>query len=146
MSVRFSLLSARNPIDRLSGDQNGYAPLSVPASGRADTESSDRSHNHGCPSEVAANRKLPARSSGTNCDHRDPSHHTLPAVRPAPLVLLISPTLQKVLDRRRKGPDGVELPATTHVFGNAVGEPIPSIALTLVPSSSAPHGRAKRRR
>jgi integrase len=40
-------------------------------------------------------------------------------------LIPISPALRKVLDRRRKGPDGVELPATAHVFGNAVGEPIP---------------------
>lgn len=40
-------------------------------------------------------------------------------------LIPISPTLRKMLDRRRKGPDGVELPTTAHVFGNAVGEPIP---------------------
>lgn len=37
----------------------------------------------------------------------------------------ISPTLRKILDRRRKAPNGEDLPATAHVFGNAVGEPIP---------------------
>ncbi len=40
-------------------------------------------------------------------------------------LIPISPTLRRVLDRRRKGPDGVELPVTAHVFCNAVGEPIP---------------------
>ena len=35
MSIRFSLPSAKNPIDRLSGVQNGYLAPSVPASGRA---------------------------------------------------------------------------------------------------------------
>ena len=45
MSMRFSLLSAKNPMDRLSGDQNGRDARSVPANGRADGESSDRSHN-----------------------------------------------------------------------------------------------------
>jgi len=40
-------------------------------------------------------------------------------------LIPISPTLRKVPERRRKGPDGVDLPATAHVFGNAVGEPIP---------------------
>ncbi len=39
------LVSAKNPIERLSGDQNGHDPRSVPANGRANGESSDRSHN-----------------------------------------------------------------------------------------------------
>ena len=45
MSMRLSLSSAKNPIDRPSGDQNGDEPRSVPGSGRAGDESSDRSHN-----------------------------------------------------------------------------------------------------
>ena len=36
MSMRFSLVSAKNPMDRLSGDQNGRDPRSVPGNGRAD--------------------------------------------------------------------------------------------------------------
>jgi integrase len=39
-------------------------------------------------------------------------------------VIPISPTLGKVIDRRRKAPNGEDLPATAHVFGNAVGEPV----------------------
>jgi integrase len=34
----------------------------------------------------------------------------------------ISPTLQRMLDRRRKGPDAQDLPPDTFVFGNEVGE------------------------
>ena len=45
MSTRFSFSSAKNPMDRLSGDQNGDVPCSVPGSGRAAEESSDRTHN-----------------------------------------------------------------------------------------------------
>ena len=45
MSMRFSLVSAMNPMDRLSGDQNGRDARSVPANGCANGESSDRSHN-----------------------------------------------------------------------------------------------------
>ncbi len=45
MSIRFSLPSAKNPTDKLSGDQKGYLAPSVPASGCAETESSGRSHN-----------------------------------------------------------------------------------------------------
>ena len=41
-------------------------------------------------------------------------------------VIPISPTLRKLLDRRKRGPDGAELPATANVFGNAVGEPVAS--------------------
>jgi integrase len=38
--------------------------------------------------------------------------------------LPISPTLQAMLDRRRKGPDGNDLPADAHVFGDDTGKPI----------------------
>ena len=54
MAVRFSLPSAKNPIDRLSGDQKGSVPKSVPARGRPAVESSRRNHNCGRPSDVAA--------------------------------------------------------------------------------------------
>jgi len=39
-------------------------------------------------------------------------------------LIPISPTLRKMLDRRKVGPDGVELLPDAHVFGNAVGEPV----------------------
>ena len=52
MSIRLSLLSAKKPTDRLSGDQKGFCAPLVPVSGRASTESSTRSHNRDWPSEV----------------------------------------------------------------------------------------------
>jgi hypothetical protein len=36
--------------------------------------------------------------------------------------ITITPTLQKILQRRRVGPDGRDLPATAYVFGNETGE------------------------
>jgi integrase len=36
----------------------------------------------------------------------------------------ISPTLDKILERRRKGPDAQNLPADAHVFGNETGEQV----------------------
>jgi integrase len=36
----------------------------------------------------------------------------------------ISPTLQQILDRRRKGPDGQDLADDAHVFGDATGLPV----------------------
>ena len=36
----------------------------------------------------------------------------------------ISPTLQKIFDRRRKGPDGNDLPDDAHVFGDETGKPV----------------------
>src|SRR5437867_7137313 len=43
-SIRFSFPSAKKPIERLSGDQNGNAAFSVPTSGRVSADSSERSH------------------------------------------------------------------------------------------------------
>ena len=43
VSIRLSLPAAKNPIDRLSGDQNGIDTSSVPDSGRDVNESSRRS-------------------------------------------------------------------------------------------------------
>jgi hypothetical protein len=45
MFIRLSLVSAMNPMDRPSGDQNGDDARSVPGNKRADCASSDRSHN-----------------------------------------------------------------------------------------------------
>lgn len=36
----------------------------------------------------------------------------------------ISPTLQKILDRRRKGPDGNDLAPEAYVFGDETGKPV----------------------
>jgi integrase len=44
-------------------------------------------------------------------------------------LIPISPTLRNVLDRRRKGPEAVELPAIVHVFGNAVGGAHPAAGM-----------------
>src|SRR5215470_16155408 len=52
-SIRFSFPSAKKPTDWLSGDQKGNEALSVPAKARPETESSGRTHNLDCPSEVA---------------------------------------------------------------------------------------------
>src|SRR5262245_49913725 len=48
-SIRFNLPSAKYPTDRLSGDQNGVAAPSVPASGCADVADSDRSQRREGP-------------------------------------------------------------------------------------------------
>src|SRR5262249_34882849 len=45
----------KKPIERLSGDQNGYNAPSVPASGCAVTEFNGRSHNRGKPFSAATN-------------------------------------------------------------------------------------------
>jgi integrase len=34
----------------------------------------------------------------------------------------VMPTLRKILERRKVGPDGNDLPPTAHVFGNEVGD------------------------
>ena len=52
MSIRFSLLSAKNAIDRLSGDQNGKIACSVPARAWARVVPSGRTHNCVPPSEA----------------------------------------------------------------------------------------------
>ena len=48
-STRFIWPSAKNPIERLSGDQNGQRARSVPGSGRASAESSVRTQSVGWP-------------------------------------------------------------------------------------------------
>src|SRR5262245_29022472 len=53
ISNRFNLPSAKKPIERLSGDQNGRAANEVPANGRIEPESSERSHNCDRPSTSA---------------------------------------------------------------------------------------------
>ena len=54
-STRFSQPSAPNPIERLSGDQNGITAFSVPASGCTETAPRERSHSCGRPSAFATN-------------------------------------------------------------------------------------------
>ena len=55
ISTFFSLPPAMNPRKRLSGDQNGRMTPSVPASGRASSESSGRIQIRRLPSPSAAN-------------------------------------------------------------------------------------------
>src|SRR5262249_42741566 len=62
MSMRFSLPSAKNPTDALSGDQNGYDAPSVPGSSCAATESNGRSQSWDLLSWDAKNTRL--RPSG----------------------------------------------------------------------------------
>src|SRR5262245_3491222 len=50
-AIRFSALLAKNAIDWPSGDQNGYCPPSVPASGSGVSESIDCSHSCDRPSD-----------------------------------------------------------------------------------------------
>ena len=63
ISTRFSLPAEKNPIERLSGDQNGKSAPSVPASRRPSNEFKGRSHNAGAWLAVAT-RKTMLRPSG----------------------------------------------------------------------------------
>src|SRR5262245_43223452 len=54
-SIRFSLPSAKNPRDRLSGDQNGNEAPSVDANACGDTDRKERIHNLERPSAVTSN-------------------------------------------------------------------------------------------
>ena len=53
--MRLSSLFMKNPIERLSGDQNGRRAPSVPGRARAFAESRSRTHSIGCPSRSATN-------------------------------------------------------------------------------------------
>src|SRR5262249_29265114 len=52
--MRLSLRSAKNPSERLSGDQKGYEAFSVPGRGCAVSESSRRNHNLRVPPSSSA--------------------------------------------------------------------------------------------
>src|SRR5258708_40338633 len=58
----FSLDGVTKPIDRLSGDQNGWAAFSVPARDFASSESSARTQSITLPFQTAVNASL--RPSG----------------------------------------------------------------------------------
>ena len=58
MSMRFNVPSAKNPRDRLSGDQKGDDARSVPGNGRADAESNLRNHNCDLPPDLAGKATL----------------------------------------------------------------------------------------
>jgi len=62
-SIFFSLLPAKNPIHRLSGDQNGWLASVVPASGCAVNASSGRSQSCELPS-AALTLNVMRRPSG----------------------------------------------------------------------------------
>src|SRR6202521_6358131 len=53
-SIFLSLHTAKNPMNRLSGDQKGKAAPSVPARGWGCNESSGRTHKSSFPSGVVA--------------------------------------------------------------------------------------------
>src|SRR5713101_9125080 len=55
-SIVFSLLSAKNPSARLSGDQNGSVAPSVPGSGRVASESRERIQSSVFPVSSAAQK------------------------------------------------------------------------------------------
>src|SRR5688572_21174021 len=57
-SIRYSRSLAKNPIDRLSGDQNGDDAPSVFASGEASPLASERTHSIERPSCEATNATL----------------------------------------------------------------------------------------
>src|SRR5205814_1762712 len=54
-SIFFNLPSAKNPIHRLSGDQNGCPPFSVPGRRRGVSLARLRTKSTGCPPEMAPN-------------------------------------------------------------------------------------------
>src|SRR5215472_8020734 len=65
-STVFNLLSAKNPIDWLSADQNGASVPSVPGRGRAVEESNGRTHTMVVPcASTATNSSV--RPSGEIC-------------------------------------------------------------------------------
>src|SRR5436309_11949403 len=53
-SIFLSLASEKKPRERLSGDQKGKEAPSVPSNGRAERESSGRTHRRSRPSGVRA--------------------------------------------------------------------------------------------
>ena len=61
-SIFFSLPSAKNAMERLSGDQKGSTAPSVPVSARAESESRSRTQSWSLPSSVAT--KARRRPSG----------------------------------------------------------------------------------
>src|SRR5687768_4924654 len=63
-SIFFNFRSAKNPTNRLSGDQKGFEAPSVPASGRAEAPESGWTHSKLVPEEVATNATR--RPSGDN--------------------------------------------------------------------------------
>src|SRR5215472_9443927 len=67
-STRLRLLSAKKPIERLSGDQNGATAFSVPATGWARVESSGRSQSWFWPPELTA-LNTSFRPSGESANH-----------------------------------------------------------------------------
>src|SRR6516225_11540067 len=70
-AIFLSLASAKNAIQRLSGDQNGSVAFSVPASGCATSESTGRTHNS----------SLPVVSTKLRTSHR-PSGEMVPLLNP----------------------------------------------------------------
>jgi hypothetical protein len=61
-AIRFSLLFAKNAIERPSGDQNGWCPPSLPSMRRLSTSANRRTHSRLLPSaEIATKtRRVPS--------------------------------------------------------------------------------------
>ena len=68
-SMRLMLIAVTYPTVRLSGDQNGKSPSSVPGSGRVTSESSERSHRR-VPSSVWTGKTI-LRPSGETAIARE---------------------------------------------------------------------------
>src|SRR5262245_15351240 len=64
--TRITRLPAKNPINCVSGDQNGRIPPSVPFSGRGSVESSDLTQICVCPDVSSRATKARERPSGDN--------------------------------------------------------------------------------
>src|SRR5207245_1989764 len=74
-SIFLSLESAKNPMERLSGDQKGKEAPSVPSRGRADRESSGRTHRSSLPSGVRATKasRRPSGDTATGPEEMPPN-------------------------------------------------------------------------
>src|SRR6266850_3011319 len=74
-STFLSLASAKKAMVRLSGDQNGKEAPSVPSRGRADRESSDRTHRSSFPSGLRATkvRRHPSGDTATGPEEMPPN-------------------------------------------------------------------------
>ena len=69
-SILFKLPSAKKPIERPSGDQNGNAPPSVPSSGCGTADASERTDSRETPSTDATKATvLPRETPRTMRDH-----------------------------------------------------------------------------
>src|SRR6267142_189124 len=75
-SIFLSLESAKKPMERLSGDQKGKESPAVPSRGRADRESSGRTHRSSRPSGVWTTKasRRDRKSTRLNSSHMSISY------------------------------------------------------------------------